>query len=280
MNEELTFLEVIEFFRNHFFKLVGGALLGGVLGLAIALMIPMQWEASALVRVGQLGSAEITANIGSPIEPSLQTVDRMKNKSFQNDVLKSLNLSISDNGDVVNDFRDTLKVKLEKSDLINLSIRATSSDEAKRYMMAIISEIKSIHTKMSLPSLNRWRQELASVELELKQTNTELDRLTQSLNSTSGTLNEKHFSQSALLSNILLARETELKILHERKRDIEAQLSPERSFATKELGRIEMSEEPVFPKKPLFSLVGLFLGLILAVFWSMLKSAIGRVKVA
>lgn len=62
-----------------------------------------------MVRVGQLGN----------VEPPLQIVDRIKSKSFQNDVLKRLEL-VDDDAKL---FRKTLKVKLEKSELISLALR-------------------------------------------------------------------------------------------------------------------------------------------------------------
>ena len=57
-----------------------------------------------------------------------------------------------------------------------------------------------------------------------------------SLDGRTDSLNEKSFSQAALLSNILLAREAELKNSRDRKRVLEEQLSPERTFSTMELG--------------------------------------------
>ena len=138
-------------------------------------------------------------------------------------------------------------------------------------MSAVINEVKSIHTKISAPTIQRWQQELASIQLELKQANAESERLVKSLDGQTNSLNEKSFSQAALLSNILLAREAELKNSRERKRELEGQLSPERTFATKELGRVEVSEKPVFPKKSLFALAGLFLGLLFGVLWVAIK---------
>lgn len=274
-DDHLSLLDLVAFLRRNFRVLLGGALLGGALGFAIALIVPAQWEANALVRVGQLGNTGntgSTGSTGSAIEPSLQAVDRIKNKSFQNDVLKNLGLPTSADDDVAKNFRDTLKVKLEKSDLIGLSIRGASADEAKQYMSEVVNQLKNTHSKMSTPSINRWRQELATIEQELKQASAESERLTKSLNGTSGSLDEKSFSQSALLSNILLARETELKNSRERKRELEAQLSPERTFATKELGRVEVSERPVFPKKSLFVIAGLVAGLFLGSLLSILRS--------
>lgn len=271
-DDELSLFDLIAFVRQNIVVILGGALIGGLLGIALAFVLPAQWEASALVRIGQLGNV---GDVGSPIEPPLQLVDRIKNKSFQNDVLTRLGLKNGDYDAKAKLFRDTLKVKLEKSELINLTFRGTSSNEVKQQMKAVINELKSIHAKMSAPSISRWQQELASTELELKRASEESERLAKSLNATNSS-NEHVFSQAALVGNLLIAREGELRSLRERKRMLEEQLSPERTFATSELGRVEVSETPVFPKKPLFGLAGLFLGLLLGVLWCVLRSVGNR----
>jgi len=266
--DELSLLDLVAFIRRNLRTLFGGALLGGILGLAIAFAVPAKWEASALVRIGQLGS---NGSTGSVVEPALQTIDRITNKSFQNDVLKSQGLSTSEDDAIARNFRDTLKVKLEKSGLISLAVRADSPEKAKLHMSAVINEIKAVHVKMIAPTINRWYQELKSVELELKRASMESDRLENLLNGQSDKSKEKSFAQATLLGNLLFAREGEQKSLRDRKRMLEEQLSPERTFTTQELGRVEVSEKPVFPKKSLFIVAGLFLGLLLGVLFSMLK---------
>lgn len=270
-DDEVSLIDLVAFVKRNLFILISGAILGCILGLGVAYAVAPQWEATALLRIGQLGNA---GNAGNAIEPTLQVVDRIKNRSFQNDVLKNLGLSTSENDKLAKKFRDTLKVKLEKSDLVNLAIRGSSPETAKQNMSAIINEIESIHNKMLEPTVHRWQQELASIHLELDQANAKQERLEKSLNGQTGSFNDKNFSQAALLSNILLAREAEFKNLRDRKRMLEEQLSPARTFSTKVIGRVEVSEDPAYPKKPLFAALGLFFGLLIALFWSVLQSSI------
>ena len=268
-DDQLSLLDLVAFIRRNLGILLGGALIGGVLGLAIAFILPAEWEASALVRIGQLGNA---GDPGKTIEPSLQVVDRIKNKSFQNDVLKVLGVAIDDNDAKAKVFRDTLKVKLEKSELISLTLRGMSPDEAKQNMNAVVNELKNIHLRMLVPTVSRWHQELASIELELKEANTDAERLAKSLAGQSDALNNKNFSQAALLSNILIAREGELRGFRDRKLMLEERRSPERTFATDVLGRVEVSIKPVFPIKTLFAVAGLVIGLFLGLLLSILRS--------
>lgn len=266
--DEVSLIDLVAFVKRNGFTLISGAILGGILGLIIAFSIAPQWEATALLRVGQLGST------GSAIEPSLQVVDRIKNKSFQNDVLKNLGLSTREDDGAANGFRGALKVKLEKSDLIALSIRGSSQSEAKNNLSAVIAEVKKIHSQMLRPSIKRLEQELAAIEQTLKKTNAESERLVKSLDGRTDTLSDKSFSQAALLSNILLVRESELNNARDRKQNLEEALSPERTFSTKEIGRVEVTEKPVYPKKSIFAILGTFIGLLLTLLWVFLKSRI------
>jgi len=267
--DQLSLLDLVAFIRRNLGTLIGGALIGAALGLALAFILPAKWEANALIRVGQLGFVGIVAN---PIEPPLQLVDRIKNTSFQNDVLRSLGVDTGEDDSDAKLFRDTLKVKLEKSELINLTLRGMSPDEAKLNMSAVVNELKAIHLRMSVPTTHRWHQELALIESELKHAKTEAEQLAKSLGAGAALLNDRNFPQAALLSNILIAREGELRSFRDRKLMLEEQLSPERTFATDVLGRVHVSTDPVFPKKPLFAVAGLVMGLLLGVLLSTLKS--------
>lgn len=268
-DEGVSLLDLEAFIRRNLGTLLGGALIGGVLGLTLAFVLPAQWEGNTLIRIGQLGNA---GGVGTAIEPPLQVVDRIKQKSFQNDVLKSLGISTDEDDVNAELFRDSLKVKLEKSELINLSLKGRSPDEVKQHMDAVVSELKNIHVRMSAPTINRWNQELEWIGQELKQANTDAERLAKSLGGQSDSLNDKNFSQAALLSNVLIAREGELRSFHDRKRMLEERLSPERTFATNVLGRIEVSQKPVFPKKSLFVIAGSVMGLLLGALLSILRS--------
>lgn len=274
LNEELSLFDIMVFLRKNYRILLGGALLGIVLGLCAALLLPAEWEASALIRVGQSGNTDKNLNSIQPVlvEPALQVVDRIKNKSFQKEVMKKIGLSQNEEDDKNKLFRNSLKAKLEKSDLISINIRGLSADTAKLHLDTVVNQLKSIHTKMLAPTINRWRQEFAAIELELKVTNADLQRLTKSLDGSSESLNPSSFAQAALLSNIIIAREGELRDFRDRKLLLEEMLSPERTFATSVIGQVEISNKAVYPKKSFFAIagliIGLFLGVVLSIFGS------------
>jgi capsular polysaccharide biosynthesis protein len=269
LDDELSIFDVIMFIRRNFYVLLSSALLGACLGFVLTFVLPAEWEASGLIRIGQLGRA---GSAGASIEPALQVADRLKSKSFQNEVLKELKISTEDDNDQAENFRDQFKVKLEKSDLINLSIRAGSRDEARRNLKVVAEELKFIHLKISAPTVDRWRDELNTINNELNKADVEAKRLNKSLAAQLNSLNALSFSQTSLLSSILITREAELRTFRDTKNELEEQLSPERTFPTGILGNIEVSRKPVFPKKSIFVSAGFFLGLLLAFAYVVVKN--------
>lgn len=282
--DDLSLIDLMEFVKRNANTILGFVLIGGALGLGIAFLLPAQWEARALVRVGQLGNVVNVVNVvnvgnvgnvGSPIEPPSQLVDRIKSTSFQSDVLNRLGLPTQDHDVNAKMFRATFKAKLEKSELISLVLRGASPSIVKLQMSAAINELKETHGKMSAPTINRLQEELAMINLELKTISVESERLRKYLD-VAGLQSDKSFSQAALVSSLLLAREGELRDFNERKGALEEKLSPERTFPTDVLGGIEVSSEPVFLKKFLFIVAGLFIGFLLGVFLSVLRVSYSR----
>ena len=82
--DEFNLSDAINFVRSNIRYLIWGMLLGVILALIIAVLLPKQYEAKALIKIGQIGSVDTN---GLPIEPGLQVVDRINSQSFQDTVL-------------------------------------------------------------------------------------------------------------------------------------------------------------------------------------------------
>lgn len=273
-DQEANIVDFFNFFKRNYRTLILTLLSGALIGLVLTYVIPKQFQATALVKIGQLGNV---GSAGTPIESSLQVVDRIKSRSFQDDVLEALKIeTIDDDNSIVKRFRDTLNVKLEKSDLMTLTVKALSREEAKRQLSSVIIQLNIVHRKMSNPTINRLNLELESIKTELKFAESESKRLANLLEIQPDTVTDKKFSQIALLSNLHISREGEIRSFNDTKRLLEEKLSQERTFPTHVLGRVEVTKKVVFPKKSIFMLIGTFIGLILGLFWIVAQNAILR----
>lgn len=266
--DELSFLDLVAFIRHHRLALLGGATIGSALGLAVAFALPAQWEATALLRVAQLGGA-------TPIEPTVRVVARVTQKSFEHDVLRRMGLSPDESNLKAGLLHDGLTVKVEKSDLVGVRVRGASPDEAARFADAVIAELAGVHARMVEPTLLRWRGEIEEIDMELKRGGREIERLSGLFEKQLGVTQAAALSQ-AVLSNILISREAELRGFRERKRTLQEQLSPERTFPTALLGKVDISARPVSPKRSLFAAAGLIIGVLVGVLLSVLRPADAR----
>ena len=273
---EFDLLDLIKFLRRNFVYLLWGTLLGLTVALILAVLLPKQYEAKALIKIGQIGNL---TTIGLPIESSLQVVDRINSQSFQDTVLEALGVSTEDDDDkLVKQFRRNLNVRLEKSELISLSLRALSRAEAVAIMQEVIKQLNIIHNGMLQPTVSRLKTELESVNSEIKMADIESKQLMKALETQSDKLTDTKFSQTVLLNSLRMSKDQEYRSFKDTKRILEEKLSPERTFATHLIGRVEVSKKPVFPIYSIFGSVGLFLGLIASLLYILFKGLNLNVK--
>lgn len=283
-DDELSLLDLVMFVRRHGAILLGGTLIGGVLGLAVAFALPAQWEASALILVGQLRGADLVEPgadlVGADlVEPPSRVVDRVTQKSFKDDTLKRMDVSPDESNPKASLLLNSLKVKVEKSGLVGVRVRGATPDEAARFANALIVELISAHTKIAEPTLQHWHDEIEKIDMELIRLNSEIEGLNSEIEGLNNLLarSAREFSAASLFqaisaSNALLDRKTESHKFLERKRTLQEQINPERTFPTSSFGQIEVSAQPVFPKKSIFAASGLVIGLLMAVLLSLSRS--------
>ena len=274
--DEFDLLDLVNFIRRNYIYLLWGMLIGLTVALILAVLLPKQYEAKALIKIGQIGNL---TTIGLPIESSLQVVDRINSQSFQDTVLEALGVSTEDDDDkLVKQFRRNLNVRLEKSELISLSLRALSRAEAVAIMHEVIKQLNITHNGMLQPTVSRLKTELESVNSEIKMADIESKQLMKALEAQSDKLTDTKFSQTVLLNSLRMSKDQEYRSFKDTKSILEEKLSPERTFATHLIGRVEVSKKPVFPIYSIFGSVGLFLGLIASLLYILFKGLNLNVK--
>ena len=163
---DFNLMDATNFMRRSAKYLIFGMLLGVIVALIIAVLLPKQYEAKALIKIGQIGNIDTKV---MPIEPVLQVVDRIRSQSFRDTVLVVLGVFIEHDDDtLVKKFEGNLKVKLEKSEIISLSLKALTRADALVRMQEVVKHINITHNSMLLPTVSRLKLELDSVNNELK----------------------------------------------------------------------------------------------------------------
>ena len=155
--------------------------------------------------------------------------------------------------------------------MISLSSKAISRAEAAVIMQEVINQLNITHNSMLLPTISRLKLELDSINNELKLADMESKQLMKTLEMQSDKITDTKFSQTVLLNSLRISKDQEYRSFKDTKRILEEKLSPERTFATHVLGKVEVSKKPVFPNYSLFILAGVFLGLIMSFLYIAIK---------
>ena len=244
--------------KNVIFVTLVIALMAAVAFLAIA---PKEWEGTAVIRIGQVG--RMAPDHPQPIETIGRAIDRMKlTPVFQDDVLSSLSIPLDSSNAIF--IRKHIDFEARQSDLIELKVIAHSPEEARTISDAMAKELSVTHAKMAEPGIAELKAQAAEISMELQNVLAERNRTIQALISTSRSGGEKSLGEVALMGSV--AGSSQNYIIRDLQRvslEINQQLGSTNTFPTELIQKISVSDEPVFPSKPLILVSALILGLLI-----------------
>lgn len=273
--DEITLFDLWQILVRRKWWVLATPLIAVIAAVVAVISIKPQWEATAAIRVGSVGQVGQVGQGGQTIEPVARTVERMKLKSFEDVVLTDLGYPLDEKNPEAHLFRGSLTVRaLPNTDLIEITVRGYSPEDAKRAAEATVSYLQKSHDQLAAPTVQRLRQLLAQVEREITQTEAEKEKTLKIAGLKDGAVAEAGFMENVVLANIVIQRDGELRELEQVKTFYEEQLGPLRTYPTSLIERISVSENPVVPKKSLIILlVGIF-GLVLGVMLAFLSNVL------
>ncbi|MCY1271269.1 hypothetical protein D9M68_187740 [compost metagenome] len=249
--------------RKHWALLTIATIVGGIGGIGIASVVPKQWEAKALIQVGQVyaispDGVPATTNLESPA----RTAEWLQSAAQENKVLGVLGLPTGAGVDKETDLlRTSTKIRyLRAAELIELSTRAYSPERAKQVLATYQTNLLAAHEKLLTPALHRLKADLADVDAGIERRLREAASL--EANSTEGTKLSatERFSANALLNQVRERNDTQLRALYQRRVALQEQLNPDRTFNTFAVSPATVGSGPVFPKRSVFALLGAVAG--------------------
>ena len=254
--------------RKHW--VIGVVLVAVVVALAYVSLVSPEWQASAVVQVGQVGGVGL-------VESPARTVERMKQGTFENAVLTQLGIPLLENNPQATLFKSGFKIKTPpNTDVIQLELRAKSVEEARRQMEAVVATLQRAHARVAEPSIIRLKSLSTHLAADTQKINKERERLLTALEEKSKSGAGDRFSGNVLIASILQAKDTELRALEERRFVVNDNLDPAKTYPTLPIEAIHVSEEPVYPKKTLIVLLSGLIGLIVGVMSAFIGEAIRR----
>lgn len=264
-SDDSTLLDVWRILVRYKFWVIGSVLFAMLGALALLPLVRPVWEAKAVVQVGRVGQTP------QLVEPVAQAVERMQLGTFQDSVLSSLG-DPTENGDSTAQlYRTSLKVSaVPYSDLISITVRGYSADQTAKLAEATVAQLKNKHQELALPAVKRLNEQLSDTEEAEARVRAELERLYEIRDATLKSGDKDFAIKGLMISGIVAARENQLRELQQRDMSLQEQLDPLRTFPTSLIEPINVTDQPVLPKKTptvlLAGVAGLLAGILVAFF--------------
>ena len=231
-----------------------------------------KWEATAVIQIGQVGQSGVGQG-SQLIEPPLRAIERMKMKSFEDDVLTALKMPVESDDLVAKLFRSTLSLKaLGVTDLIQVRVRAGSRDQAQTWANAVVDRLREVHERLAQPTIDRLRKQQSELKKQMQIIEEERTNLLKIVSKSSETSGDSRFAANLLLSNLLLQKNSELRDFEMRRLAADEQLTSVRTYPTSLIDRIYVPENPASPKKLLVVMLAAVLGLILGIIVAFMRN--------
>ena len=274
-DDEINLLELTDKFLDQWRWWVGGTVLGGLLGLGAAFVVPPKYEAHGVVRVAQVAldgqcppaQAEAhgvvrVAQVASAVESVPETIVRMQTLAFREEVVQRLikagQVKPEKKEDWVRalDGKSTFKPMKDAANYVDISLTADNPAQGQ----AAVSTITQVLKERQQPLI---AERLAQVDRSIELAKASLATMEKSYGTTQASLRAQPPNSEAYLELSRMSEAGTLAGLRQKVLDLEnSKLSP----TTKETELVEpigVSDRPVFPKKSVFTAGGLVLGALL-----------------
>lgn len=267
---EISFGEMVNFLRRNAALLVAFTLAGIVCGFLAARSVPKQWEAVSYFQMGQI---QFATNGNPPVllEPLGQTAERVRLPFFQDEVLRAQGQNAnSENAAVVDLIRRGMNaVAIPSNNIVQFVVQGYSPEQARAYMQSMQAAMLRIHEQAFKASTELLRTRLAELEADRIPVQKQLSTLTKIVDQTvQGKTARRDGGDTLLMLSLLEKARRDSSDALERERVLKEQLNPARTFPSKVVGEITVSDTPVKPRtsKYLFAgaVFGIILGLLLA----------------
>ncbi|PTR34902.1 subunit length determinant protein [Luteibacter sp. OK325] len=251
---EIYLIDLWHIFRREWRWFV--AVLVVVLGLTFAWVSTArsQWEATAWIQIGQVGSAPVGQD--PKVEPLLRVIARVQTVPFQDDVVRSLGL-VPDSAEA-RLYRRSLKIDPNPfANLFKLTIRAYSARQANELARATLTQLQAVHQRLDALPLKLANDRLDELDSNLRIALADRVRLT------SGTESADH--AAAALAGVLLASKNEdIRALQQARSELVVRLAPNYTYETSMPWPVYVPEYRAFPNSVLSIGIGIVFGLFLA----------------
>jgi uncharacterized protein involved in exopolysaccharide biosynthesis len=269
-DDEISLLDIIQFFKTNFKRMLFFIILGGVLGGLYGKIASPVYDGSVLVSTALVAGNYVT-------DPKITLTKLNINSYYSKETFLACNPTFykdkdkDKDKDIDYDMSDILKASITKDgNLIELAMSDSNKKTIHACLESIVSNINASQKRIADPLIESKKTELNLVETKLKLAEEFREQLNDKQIKNLKT-NEQRFSTDVLYANIVLNNASEIKTLQNQINKVRTELSSEQ---TKDAGKVLPIniERNSFPSEKLGLLLGLFLGGMLGLFISLFRN--------
>jgi hypothetical protein len=265
-DDEISLLDIIQFFKTHFKNILFFIILGGILGYLYGKLAPPVYDGSVLISPAKVAGVLV-------VDPKITLTKLNMNSHYPKETFLACNPTFyKDKDKEINyDMSDIVKTSITKDGyLLEIKMSHSNKETIHRCLESIANDINKSQKIIANPLVEAKKKELSSSEIQLKLAEEFQEKLNDKQIKNLKT-DEQRFSQDVLYANIVLNSSTYINKLLDQTNKLKSELSPEQ---TKDAGKVlPITIKPKnFPSTNLGLLLGLFLGGMLGFFVSLFRS--------
>jgi hypothetical protein len=265
-DDEISLLDIIQFFKVNFKKILFCIVMGGILGALYGKFAGPIYEGSIII-----SPAKVSGNL--VIEPKVMLTKLGMNSFYSKEAFLACNPRFYKDKVIDYDMSEIVKTANSKDGaFIIMIMQASQKETIIDCLSSIENDIKSEQSQFSKPLIEMKKNEIKIIQNKLQnklKIDEDYSRVLKDKNFTNIKPNETQFSTDLLFADIALKNTSEIYILIDRVQKLNEDL-----LQTKEAGKVLPIniQRKSFPSTELGLLLGFFLGGVLGLCISLFKN--------
>jgi len=266
--DELSIAEIVDFFRESWKQIVLGGVVGGVIGVSVALLSPSIYQATAYIQVAKVANADVEA-------PNILLEKLKMSMYYSQKTFSECNVenTIEPGKAIANGLKPTLS---KGAPFISISYKDKNIDDAKKCLESVLNDIRTNQNEIAKPILEQRKNQLSNLKQKLESA----EQITKLLSSKKPNFDfsDSKFSASTLLLATTLSKENEVKDLRTQINDLEIALAEPQTKETYLTTPISAPNIRVEPKRSLIALGSIVGGVFLAIGFLIVRRGWAKIK--
>jgi LPS O-antigen subunit length determinant protein (WzzB/FepE family) len=264
-DDEISLLDIIQFFKTHFKRILFFIILGGILGYLYGKLAPPVYDGSVLISPAKVAGVLV-------VDPKITLTKLSMNSFYSKETFLACNPTFYKDKEIIDyDMSDIVKTSITKDgNLLEIKMSHSNKETIIACIENVTANITASQKIIAEPLVESKKNELNLAETKLKLA----EEFKQQLNGNqikNLKTNEQRFSTDVLYANIILNNISEVKTLLDQINKVKTELSSEQTKDASKVLPISI-ERKSFPSEELGLHLGLFLGGMLGFFVSLFRN--------